>query len=225
MQKKLIFTTTFLIFFFISNFISNFNSAIKAQSNSHIKRIKVAALNQNEVETFRNNLFEMQDKDKKRKKRFRKRRKTVNKPSFFANRNGKARKHTYRKRYRNTKPPRATDIVIEEVENVKKSAYIFDDNNFESSLLQNDGLVVVDFSASWCAPCIILEPVIDDIAARYEGTALVGKLDIDKSPMVAKNYDVTQLPTILYIKNGKIVHRHIGSASHSQIESQIKQLL
>ena len=92
-------------------------------------------------------------------------------------------------------------------------------------MLQNDGLVVVDFSASWCAPCIILEPVIDDIAARYEGTALVGKLDIDKSPMVAKNYDVTQLPTILYIKNGKIVHRHIGSASHSQIESQIKQLL
>ena len=221
MQKKLIFTTTFLIFFFISNF----NSAIKAQSNSHIKRVKVAALNQNEVETFRKALFEKQDKDKKRKKRFRKRRKTVNKPSFFANRNGKTRKHTYRKRYRNTKPPRVTDIVIEEVENVKKSAYIFDDNNFESSLLQNDGLVVVDFSASWCAPCIILEPVIDDIAARYEGTALVGKLDIDKSPMVAKNYDVTQLPTILYIKNGKIVHRHIGSASHSQIESQIKQLL
>ncbi|MGB1207503.1 MAG: thioredoxin family protein [Chitinophagales bacterium] len=222
MQKKLILTITFLLLFSISNF----NLVIKAQSNSHIKRVKVAALNQNEVEAFRRNLSDKQDKDKKRKKRFRKRRKTTDKQPLFANRRGKTRKYSFKKRHKKTRPSKtSTTIAIEEVENVKKSTYIFDDNNFETSLIQNEGLVVVDFSAVWCAPCIILEPVIDDIAARYKGTALVGKVDIDQNPMIAKTYEVTQLPTILYIKNGKVVHRHIGSASHSQIETQIKQLL
>lgn len=102
---------------------------------------------------------------------------------------------------------------------------IFTDDNFDSLVLQSDKLTIIDFWATWCPPCIALSPTIDALASDFEGQVNVGKLNTDENPQVSVMYGVTNLPCVLFLRNGVVVDKHIGAAPKSVYEKKIRQLL
>ena len=72
-------------------------------------------------------------------------------------------------------------------------------------------LAMVDFWADWCGPCKMLSPVIEEIGAQYQGRALVGKVNVDEEPELARQFGVMQIPTVVFLKDGKEVARKVGA--------------
>ena len=89
------------------------------------------------------------------------------------------------------------------------SQAVFSDT-FQSEVLESSTPVVVDFWATWCAPCRALAPTIDKLAQQYEGRAKVVKLDVDKAPDVASEYGVRSIPTVIVFDKGKEAARWVG---------------
>lgn len=89
------------------------------------------------------------------------------------------------------------------------SAIHFNKEGFEKAISAN-GVTMVDFWASWCGPCKMLAPVIDDLAGQYEGKAIVGKVDVDAEGELAQKYGVMSIPTIIFFKGGKEIDRKVG---------------
>jgi thioredoxin 1 len=98
----------------------------------------------------------------------------------------------------------------------------FTDSNFQSVVLESDKLSVVDFWAEWCGPCRAIGPVIDELSKDYEGKANIGKVNVDSNPNISMNYGITSIPAILFIKDGKVVDKHVGAAPKSVIEKKIQ---
>lgn len=82
--------------------------------------------------------------------------------------------------------------------------------NFESEVLNSDIPVLVDFWASWCGPCMMLSPVISEIAEELNGTVKVGKVNVDDEQELAMKYKVASIPTLLLFKNGKLEKTSVG---------------
>lgn len=99
-------------------------------------------------------------------------------------------------------------------------AFTFTDANFTESA--GNGLSVVDFWAEWCGPCRIIAPVIEQLSHDYEGKVNIGKLDVDNNPEVTMKYGVRSIPTILFIKDGEVVGKHVGTATKATLEDMIK---
>lgn len=72
------------------------------------------------------------------------------------------------------------------------------------------GISMVDFWASWCGPCKMLAPVVEDLAGKYEGKALVGKVNVDEEPDLALRFGVMSIPTVVFLKDGKEFDRKVG---------------
>jgi thioredoxin 1 len=96
------------------------------------------------------------------------------------------------------------------------------DNNFEN-LIQEYPLLVVDCWAAWCGPCWMLAPVIDELARDYAGRVVFGKLDVDGNPRTAMNFGIMSVPTLLIIKDGKLVDQIVGAVPRDYIESKLRE--
>ena len=84
-------------------------------------------------------------------------------------------------------------------------------------------LAMVDFWATWCGPCQMLGPVIEDLGARYEGKALVAKVNVDEEPELARSYRILSIPTLLLFKNGEVVRREVGGKSKEELLSLLRR--
>ena len=100
----------------------------------------------------------------------------------------------------------------------------FTDNNFQAEVLDNDSLAVVDFWAEWCGPCRAIAPIIEDLASEFDGSVKVGKLNVDHNQQVSMKYGVRSIPTILFIKGGEVVDKHVGTASKDYLKQKIEAL-
>nr|WP_297175955.1 thioredoxin [uncultured Agathobaculum sp.] len=91
-------------------------------------------------------------------------------------------------------------------------------DNFEEQVLQSDKPVLLDFWASWCGPCRMVSPIIDEIAAE-KGDIKVGKVNVDEQPELAGAFQVMSIPTLVVMKKGKVVNRTMGAQPKAQILS------
>jgi thioredoxin 1 len=98
----------------------------------------------------------------------------------------------------------------------------FTDANFESKALKSNKLTVVDFWAEWCGPCRRVGPVVEELAKEYNGKVNIGKLNVDHAPNTCAKYNITSIPTLLFIKNGKVVDKLVGAYPKSTMEKKIK---
>ncbi len=96
------------------------------------------------------------------------------------------------------------------------------DSNFQETVLDSDKLSVVDFWAEWCGPCRMVTPIIEELANDYEGSVNIGKVNVDHNSDVSMKYQVRSIPTILLIKNGEIVDKHVGTISKAKLAEKIE---
>ena len=99
------------------------------------------------------------------------------------------------------------------------------DANFEREVLESDVPVLVDFWASWCPPCKMVEPVIEELAAEYDGRLKVGKLQVDQNPRTASRYQIMGVPTFHLFRDGKVLQRRTGAQSKAQLLQMLSQVL
>ena len=97
------------------------------------------------------------------------------------------------------------------------------DGDFEAEIEKHEGLAVVDFWATWCGPCRIVEPALDQLAEEFAGKAKVMKMDVDTNIKTPARFSVRSIPAILFFKDGKLVDQVIGAVAKSQLESKFKQ--
>lgn len=99
------------------------------------------------------------------------------------------------------------------------------DANFEEVVLKSEIPVLVDFWAEWCGPCRMVAPVVEELSHDYEGKLLVTKVDVDSNPNTAMQFGIRNIPTILFIKNGEIVDKHVGAAPKSSLAAKVDAIL
>ena len=100
----------------------------------------------------------------------------------------------------------------------------FTAENFEAEVLNAEQPVLVDFFATWCGPCKVMAPVIEELAEQFDGKVKVGKLDIDENMGIARKYRVMSVPTFLIFRGGEIVHREIGAVGKEPLEDALNEL-
>ena len=85
--------------------------------------------------------------------------------------------------------------------------------------------LVIDFWATWCGPCRMVAPIIEELANEYEGKVTIGKCDVEDADDIAAEFGIRNIPTIVLMKDGKILDKIVGAASKSKIEEEIKALI
>lgn len=102
---------------------------------------------------------------------------------------------------------------------------IFTDDNFETEVLNSDTPVVVDFWATWCGPCKMVAPIMDELASEFDGKAKIGKLDVDANQQTAIKFGVRSIPTVLIIKGGEVKDTIIGAVAKDVFSEKINAVL
>ncbi len=99
------------------------------------------------------------------------------------------------------------------------------DATFASEIEQASGLVLVDFWATWCGPCQVVAPVLDQLAGEFNGRARIAKLDVDSNQRTATRFNVRSIPSILFFKDGRHVDTVVGAVPKTTLEGKIRQHL
>lgn len=105
------------------------------------------------------------------------------------------------------------------------SEILITDKNFQKEVLEDKGVVLVDFWAPWCGPCRMLGPIVEEIAKDFEGKAKVGKLNVDESPESAGKYGVMSIPTVMIFKKGEAVETLVGVQPKEILADKLKSLI
>lgn len=95
------------------------------------------------------------------------------------------------------------------------------DADFAAEVEGQKGLTVVDFWATWCGPCRMIAPILEQLATEYDGKVTVAKLDVDANPRSAARFGVRSIPTLLFFKDGKLVDQVIGAVPKAQLEAKL----
>ncbi len=101
----------------------------------------------------------------------------------------------------------------------------FTDTDFKKEVLEAAEPVVVDFWATWCGPCKMIAPAIEDLAKEYAGKVKIGKIDVDENPQTATTYGVMSIPTVMFFKHGKVMDQVVGALSKSDLKRKIEENL
>ena len=97
------------------------------------------------------------------------------------------------------------------------------DADFAQQVEQADGLTIVDFWATWCGPCRMIAPILDQLAVDYAGKVRITKLDVDQNIQTATRFNVRSIPMLLFFKDGKVVDQIVGAVPRTAIESKLQQ--
>ena len=118
-----------------------------------------------------------------------------------------------------------THTLKEEFSMSSDKVVVITDAEFDSSVLQSEKPVVLDFWAEWCQPCKMLAPTVEEVAGEYEDKIKVGKLNVDDNPSTATKYGIRGIPTLLFFKGGKVVQQVTGVKSKAEIKKIIDESL
>lgn len=100
----------------------------------------------------------------------------------------------------------------------------FTSETFEKAIA-GDQAVLVDFWGTWCGPCRMIAPVIEEVAAEFDGRAVVGKVDVDEEPALAQRFGVMSIPTLIVLKGGKVVEQAVGARGRADVAAMISRHL
>ena len=98
------------------------------------------------------------------------------------------------------------------------------DQNFGEYQALNKPMMI-DFSAQWCGPCKRMAPIVEDLANKYDGQVIVGKVDVDDSVELSTQFGIRNIPTILFFKNGEVVDKVVGAIPASELESKLQSIV
>ncbi|MDD2960800.1 MAG: thioredoxin [Muribaculaceae bacterium] len=103
-------------------------------------------------------------------------------------------------------------------------AFNFNDEN-SKEIIESGKPVVIDFWAEWCGPCKRIAPIVDELAAEYDGKLTIGKYNVDEGSDISTEYGIRNIPTILFFKDGELKDRSVGSITKADLEAKIKAIL
>ncbi len=102
---------------------------------------------------------------------------------------------------------------------------IVTNDTFDSVVLQSKSLVMVDFWATWCGPCKIIVPVVEELAKEYAGKVSFAKVNTDENPDLASRYNIRGIPTLMFFKEGKVMDQVVGAVPKAQLKSKLDSLI
>ncbi len=99
------------------------------------------------------------------------------------------------------------------------------DSAFDSTVLKSQTPVIVDFWAPWCGPCKMIAPILEKLAKEYGGKLIVAKVNTDENQEYAQRYGVQGIPTLLFVANGKIIHRQVGFGGEAMLRTAVAEFV